>query len=117
MDADSIVVSRGQQSFEEREGAEASVSQFKEYGPDASMLTVEGAAFDYFREGDRWRWRLLDEDRSILLEGPDRYDDVAAARADTEHIAADVGDAGIIDMDPCAIKLHEYMMRPAKDIE
>ncbi len=107
VDADGAVVARGQQSFGEREDAEASVSQFKEYGPDASMLTVEGAAFDYFREGDRWRWRLLDEDRSVLLEGPDRYEDVGAARSVTDRIAAEAGDAGIIDMDPFAIELFD----------
>jgi len=43
VDADGAVIARGQQGFDDRERAEASVSQFKEYGPDASMLAVEGA--------------------------------------------------------------------------
>ena len=107
VDADGAVIARGQQAFGERDAAEASVSQFKEYGPDATLLTVEGAAFDYYREGDRWRWRLLDEDRSVLLQGPDRYESVESARAVTDRIAAEVEGANIIDMDPYAVELYD----------
>ena len=107
VDSDGAVIARGEQEYGTREQAESSVSQFKEFGPDADILTVEGAAFDYYREGDRWRWRLLDEDRSELLRGPDRHSNVGAARAVTDTIADVVGRANVIDIEPFALELYD----------
>ena len=107
VDDDGAVVARGERSYDQREDAEASVSQFKEYGPDADMLTVEGAAFDYYKEGGRWRWRLLDEDRTELLRGPGRYEVLEGAHATTDRIAGQVDGANIIDIDPYGVELYD----------
>lgn len=107
VDAEGAVIARGRQAFGDRDNAEESVSQFKQFGPDASILTVEGAAFDYFREGNRWRWRLLDEDRSVLLMGPGRFDELEGAHEATDAVSGLVGDATTIEMDPYAVELYD----------
>jgi len=52
--------------FDERDGAEQSVSFLKDRGPDADVIEIEGAAFTYKERRDQWYWQLVDDERAPL---------------------------------------------------
>ncbi|MGM0591521.1 MAG: DUF1508 domain-containing protein [Halobacteriota archaeon] len=75
MEADGSVAANSPSAFSDRYEAEESVSVMKEFGPDAELIDIEGAAFDLRLDGPSWRWHLLDEDRDVLAEAPNSYRD------------------------------------------
>ena len=102
---DGGVVADGGDDFETRNGAEESVNQFKEYAPDAEPLTVDGAAFDYIRDGNRWRWILLDENRAELAASPEAYRHHHGATTTVELVKGAVPEAGVLSIDTFGIEL------------
>ena len=102
---DGSVVAESVDQYSSRTDAEDAVSFTKDRGPDAPLLEIEGAAFDVYRDGDDWGWRLLDEERTVLAESPDSYTDETSAE-DSVTAATDlVGDARVLAFDPFGVEL------------
>ncbi|MDY6819068.1 MAG: DUF1508 domain-containing protein [Halobacteriales archaeon] len=107
MGEDGAMIADGGDKYAERDAAEESVSMLKEYGPAAEPLAIDGAAFDYYPDGDRWRWRLLDERRNTIAAGPGAYDDREDATTVTEQVRATVATAGVLSIDHFGVELYE----------
>ena len=101
------VVADGGSDFASRDAAEESVNLLKEYGPNAEPLTVDGAAFDYYRDGGRWRWRLVDESRDGLAASPGAYAAKDEAVKTATVLRDAVVDAEILRIDGYAVELYE----------
>jgi uncharacterized protein YegP (UPF0339 family) len=67
LDEDRRLVARAGDVYPSREAAEAAMEDARGVFDDASVLELEGAAFELFEtDDDRWRWRLIDEDGTSL---------------------------------------------------
>ena len=67
LDGDRQVVARAGESHPTREAAEAAMADAREVVGEASVLEVDGAAFELFEDDEGgWRWRLIDEDGTPL---------------------------------------------------
>ena len=67
LDGDRQVVARAGESQPTREAAEAAMADAREVVGEASVLEVDGAAFELYEDDEGgWRWRLVDEDGTPL---------------------------------------------------
>jgi uncharacterized protein YegP (UPF0339 family) len=104
---DGSVAAESGQRYDSRDETEDSVSFTKDQGPSAPVLDIDGAAFDVYRDGDDWRWNLLDEDRTVIAEGPGTYDDESSADDAVGDVATRIGDARVLSVDPFGVELYE----------
>ncbi|MEF8843715.1 MAG: DUF1508 domain-containing protein [Haloarculaceae archaeon] len=93
LDEDRELVARAGDSYPSREAAEAAMADARETFGEASVLELDGAAFELFETDDgRWRWRLIDEDGTPLATSfrahGDR-DDARSAMATVKQFAPD----------------------------
>lgn len=106
MRQDGSVVANGGADFDTRDDAEDSVNLLKEHGPEAERLTVDGAAFDYYREGGRWGWELLDESRAEMAVSADVYSDKAEAKAAEDVMKTAASDADVLALEKYGVELY-----------
>ncbi|HMB50014.1 DUF1508 domain-containing protein [Natronoarchaeum rubrum] len=104
---DGSVAAESGERYDSRDATEDSVSFTKDQGPSAPVLDIDGAAFDVYRDGDDWRWNLLDEDRSVIAEGAEAYGDEASADDAADEVANRIGDARVLAVDPFGVELYE----------
>jgi uncharacterized protein YegP (UPF0339 family) len=107
MREDGSVVAESGGEFEERDGAEESVSFLKDHGPTADVIHIEGAAFNYYEDRDDWYWELLDEDRNPLAEGPATFDSQGAAETAALEAAERLAEARTLAVESIAVELLE----------
>ncbi len=89
-----------------RDEADASVSFTKEYAPEAPVIDIEGAAVDVYRDAGRWRWRLLDEHRTVIGEGVGDHDGRDPAEDAFEHARDLFGEARMLAIEGVAAELY-----------
>ncbi|QSG03164.1 DUF1508 domain-containing protein [Natranaeroarchaeum sulfidigenes] len=104
---DGSVIAESVDQYDSRDEAEDAVSFTKDRGPDAPLLDIEGAAFDVYRDGDDWRWRLLDEERTVMAESPNRHADEASAEDAIASVTDRIGDARVLAFDSFGVELFE----------
>lgn len=104
-DGSGVATSAGE--FPDRDAAEESVNVFKEYGPDATLLEVDDAAFDIERTGTDWTWRLLDDERTPLAVAPSSLDTEAVAEKSTDRVRETSGDADILAIQNLGFEVDE----------
>jgi len=107
MDDDGSQLATSAGTFPDRDTAEENVSVFKEYGPDATLLDVDTAAFDIQRAGTDWTWELLDDRRSTLATAPTPLDTRADADAATDRVRAAAGDADILALETLGFEVQQ----------
>ena len=107
MREDGTAIAEGGGAFETREAAEESANLLKERGPVAPVLDIDGAAFDVHRNGDGWRWDLLDESRDVVASAPTPVDSREAADATVERVRELAGQAGELTVEQYAAELFE----------
>ncbi|MFW6376821.1 MAG: DUF1508 domain-containing protein [archaeon] len=105
MREDGSVVAGSGGDFPEREGAEESVSFLKDHGPDADVIHIEGAAFNYYEDRGDWYWELLDEDRSAIAEGPTTFDGQDAAEGAAFEAADRMTDSRVLAIETVGVEL------------
>ena len=71
-DDGSIVADSGAE-LPSRNAAAESVSELKEHGPTAEIIVIDDATFDLYQDDDGWRWRLVDDERSVLASSHEAY--------------------------------------------
>ncbi|MFC7154098.1 DUF1508 domain-containing protein [Halomarina halobia] len=104
---DGTVLAASGSGFENRDAAAESVHDLKEFGPDATVLDIDGAAFDCYADGGQWRWRLVDEHRSTVAQTSTAFETRGAAEAATEHVRSRIDDAGKLVLDAFGVELFE----------
>jgi uncharacterized protein YegP (UPF0339 family) len=107
MAEDGSVIADSGDEFDARDDAAESVSVLKEHGPDATVLDIEGAAFDFHRESGGWHWRAVDEDRDLMATSARPHDDHDAVEAAADAIRDDAADADLLTVEQFGVELHE----------
>ncbi|MFC4543394.1 DUF1508 domain-containing protein [Halosolutus amylolyticus] len=93
--------------FDERDGAENSVSFLKDRGPKADVIEIEDAAFTYTEERDQWFWKLVDDERTPLAAGEDGYHTQERAEEAARTFAERYDRARLLDIEHVGVELHE----------
>ncbi|NGM67472.1 DUF1508 domain-containing protein [Natronolimnobius sp. AArcel1] len=104
---DGSVVGACSGEFAERDGAEESVSFLKDRGPDADVIEIEGAAFTYTEERDRWYWQLVDDDHTVLATSDESHADQAGAEEAARSFAERFEQARVLDIEHLGVELYE----------
>jgi len=104
---DGDTLATGAERFADRDDAEEAVSVLKEDGPDAALLTIDGAAFQVQREGTRWRWRLVGEGREPLALAPDTADSRDAGYDATDAVRDAAGEADVLALANVGFEVRE----------
>lgn len=107
MEEDGSAAASSPGSFANREFAEESVSALKEYGPDAELVDIDGAAFDLRREGTTWNWVLVDEQRDVMAESPDNYRDPESAVDSLQELRTHAEGAGLLTIDTLGFEVRD----------
>ncbi|WP_135819748.1 DUF1508 domain-containing protein [Halostella litorea] len=107
MSEDGGVVAESGTTYGARDGVERSVSFTKDSAPDAPLIEIDGAAVDYYREGDDWRWRLVDEDRDQLATDVGPHADRDAAEAAVDGMQSLLPDARVLALEGVGAELYE----------
>ncbi|MFC7202677.1 DUF1508 domain-containing protein [Haloferax namakaokahaiae] len=107
MQEDGGVVAESGTVYSERDGVEDSVSFTKDTGPTAPIIEIDGAAVDYFRRGEEWHWRIIDEDRQPMARDVEAYDDRESATSAVETIQSMVPDARVLALNAIGAELYE----------
>ncbi|MFB6130347.1 MAG: DUF1508 domain-containing protein [Salinigranum sp.] len=105
MEDDGTVAASSPGSFPDRDAVEESVSAAKEYGPDAGLIDIDGAAFDVSRAGTAWEWTLLDERRAALARCPDPVRERSTAVDSVETFRSLAGEAGLLAIDRLGVEV------------
>ncbi|RKD97922.1 YegP family protein [Halopiger aswanensis] len=104
---DGSVVGTCDREFDDRDGAEESVSFLKDRGPDADIIEIEGAAFTYTEERDRWYWQLVDDEHTVLATSDRGHDDQASAEEAARTFAERFEQARVLDVEHFGVELRE----------
>ncbi len=102
------IVAESDEEYGSRDDAAESVNDLKEFGPDAEIIDIEGdGAFQIHEERGEFRWRLVDEDRSVLAEGPHGIETYGDAAEGTEIAKGLAEDARILAVETLGVELFE----------
>ncbi|OLZ40123.1 hypothetical protein A6E15_03625 [Natrinema saccharevitans] len=93
--------------FDERDGAEESVSFLKDEGPDADVIEIEGAAFTYEQRRDKWYWQLVDDDRVPLASSETGHSTQERAEEAARTFAERFDRARVLDVEHVGVELRE----------
>ncbi|QSW99683.1 DUF1508 domain-containing protein [Haloterrigena alkaliphila] len=104
---DGSVVGSSTAEFDQRDGAENSVSFMKDRGPDADVIEIEGAAFTYEEKRDQWYWQLVDDDRNPLASSDTGYRTQEAAEDAAQTFAERFDRARLLDIEHVGVELVE----------
>ncbi|ARS90442.1 DUF1508 domain-containing protein [Natrarchaeobaculum aegyptiacum] len=93
--------------FPTRDEAEESVSFLKDRGPEADVIEIDGAAFTYDSDRDRWFWTLIDDERRPMARGAGDHPDQDGAEAAASSFAERFDGARVLDVEHVGIELYE----------
>ncbi|SFC45175.1 protein of unknown function [Halobiforma haloterrestris] len=93
--------------FDQRDGAEESVSFLKDRGPEADVIEIEGAAFTYSEDRGQWYWQLVDDDHTPLAGHDEGYRDKDEAESAARTFAERFEDARLLDVEHLGVELYE----------
>jgi len=86
------------------------VERVQRLAPEAGEVDFGVASFEVYPESDgdapSWRWRLLDDGRTVVTEGAKSYPSERAARDALSEIRSLIGGASILEIDSAAFELH-----------
>jgi len=77
---DRSVVAESTDAYASRVAVMDAIDAIKAEVGDASILEIDTAAFELYRDGEAWRWRLIDEDGNALAESSVSYPTRTEAR-------------------------------------
>ncbi|WP_049921338.1 DUF1508 domain-containing protein [Halopiger djelfimassiliensis] len=104
---DGSIVGACAREFDQRDGAENSVSFLKDCGPDADVIEIDDAAFTYTEERDRWYWQLVDDDRTPLAGSDTGHRNQDSAEEAARTFAERFDGARLIDVEHVGVELYE----------
>lgn len=104
---DGSVIARNAEEMPDRQGIEESVNFLKEEGPTAGLLDIRSAAFHVYESDDRWYWRLLDPQRSVLARTVGSFRHEADAEKAAAAFTEILDDARILSIETVALELFD----------
>jgi uncharacterized protein YegP (UPF0339 family) len=118
VDEDGVVLADSRDTYADRQKAERSVNMLKEHGPGAALLDVGDGAFEVYGDGEggtssdqqsggKWRWRLVDADRTALGKSPRAFDERPDAESSVDEVRDLLGDAPLMDVEHVGFELVE----------
>jgi uncharacterized protein YegP (UPF0339 family) len=106
VDDDERVVGRSHGTLDSAEAAEGRAQMMRDHAGSADVVTIEDAEFEYYRAGDGWRWRLVDEDREVLAESVESFDSEDAAADSVEETREHAESAELIEFEEAAFQVY-----------
>jgi uncharacterized protein YegP (UPF0339 family) len=86
------------------------VERVQRLAPAAGEVDFGVASFEVYPEEEgeapSWRWRLLDDGRTVVTEGATSYPSERAAREALDDVRELIGGASILEIDSAAFELH-----------
>lgn len=86
------------------------VERVQRLAPEAGEVDFGVASFEVYPDGDgdtpEWRWRLLDDGRTVVTEGATAYPSERAARDALDDVRDLIAGASILEIDSAAFELH-----------
>ncbi len=107
MREDGSILAESPDPLDARDDVEETVSFLKDRGPDADVIEIDDAAFNYVEERGRWHWRLLDADRTVLATDPSGRESQPAAEDAALAFADRFEDARLLAIDHVGVELRE----------
>jgi uncharacterized protein YegP (UPF0339 family) len=109
LDADRNVTAASHDAYESEEAASAIVDRVRREAPDADLIEFDTAAFQiYETETGTWRWRLIDEDGTVMADsGRGDYDSKDAAMTEMMTIQEKAPDAEHLEIENAAFEIFE----------
>ena len=92
--------------YESQTKAELALDGIKEKIEAASLLEVTHAAFRLYRDGDEYRWTLVDEDGVALADSDGTYDTRRGAEDAVNLLKEHGPNAALLDVDEGAFELY-----------
>ena len=75
--------------------------------PTAEIIEYDEVDFEVYPEGDGWHWRLVSEDREVLAESVEPFEDREAVTESAENVKACVLAADLIEFEEAAFQQYE----------
>ncbi|AXR80563.1 DUF1508 domain-containing protein [Natrarchaeobaculum sulfurireducens] len=104
---DGSVVGACADEFTDRDAAEESVSFLKDRGSEADVIEIDGAAFTYETDRDRWYWTLIDDERTPLARGETGHGNQKRAEEAAKTFADRFDGARVLDVEHVGVELYE----------
>lgn len=98
IDEDGQVLTDSGETYDSKESVRDGMTTLKEHAPDADVLEIDTAAFELYRDGDAYAWRLIDEAGKLIAESARSYPSRAAARDAVEVVIDGVETAAVRPM-------------------
>lgn len=110
LSADREVLARGPDAMRSSSEVVEGVERVQRLAPEAGEVDFGVASFEVYPEDDgeapSWRWRLLDDGRTVVTEGAASYPSERAAREALDDVRELIGGASILEIDSAAFELH-----------
>lgn len=96
-------------TYESEEAASRIVDRVREEAPDADLIEFDTAAFQvYEAEDGAWRWRLIDEDGTVLADsGQGEYDSKTDAMSAMTTLQENAPDAEHLEIETAAFEIFQ----------
>jgi uncharacterized protein YegP (UPF0339 family) len=98
-------------TFEARDPAQSSARTVQAAAADAPVVELGDATFETYPVGEgedaEWRWRLVDDERTVLAESTHPYETAEAAEEAADDVRGQAGEADLIEFDTAAFQLYE----------
>ncbi|WP_435360910.1 DUF1508 domain-containing protein [Haloarchaeobius sp. DFWS5] len=105
-DEDRDVLAQGTTHHPSRESLADEVERLRRLAPQAGRVDFGDASFELFRDGDDWRWRLLDANQQPTAVCAELFDSRETARDSVADMRDLVGAASVLEIDDAAFELH-----------
>ncbi|TYL36946.1 hypothetical protein CV102_19520 [Natronococcus pandeyae] len=93
-------------SYADADAAAAAIDRVREQAREAELLEFETAVFQvYESESGTWRWRLLDEDGSVLADSSAEHDSQSEATEAMLTLKEQAPDADVLEIETAAFEL------------
>ncbi|MFC7140751.1 DUF1508 domain-containing protein [Halosimplex aquaticum] len=109
VDSERAVHARSTDAYESDEEATAVVERVRSEAPEADLIEFDTAAFQvYEAEGGAWRWRLIDEDGTVLADsGQGEYESKDDAMSAMMTLQENAPDAEHLEIENAAFELFQ----------
>lgn len=105
-------VARGYEDGVTQEAARQAAKTVKATAESADVFVIDGTSFEVYTDGDGWRWRLVDEHRTVIAVGDEHYQTRERAEEAVETVRDQVPEAELIEFDTAAFQIYEAGDRP-----
>ncbi|WP_123535094.1 DUF1508 domain-containing protein [Halosimplex salinum] len=109
VDSERAVHGRSTDDYESEDEAAAAVERVRTEAPEADLIEFDTAAFQvYEAEGGAWRWRLIDEDGTVLADsGQGEYESKDDAMSAMMTLQENAPDAEHLEIENAAFELFQ----------